>query len=567
MGKNRNQWPVIRRQWSVVLLLSLMGMGTASVQAQRLKYLVTFRDKANSPYSVSKPQEFLSRRSIERRVRQNIAIVERDLPPNPAYVTAVQQAGATIWYPSRWANGVVAECTPQQLTAIQALPFVRGIDGDVPLNSTSVQSGRTGTKEIGPGELTLPFAPRPLPAAPHAEPLDYGYSQTQVSMIGVDSMHARGFRGEGMWVAVLDNGFVNVNRAAFFQPLFTENRILGTFDFVNKETNVYNSGSHGTQVLSCLAAYQPGALIGTAPAASYLLLHTEDDTGERRIEEANWLVAAEYADSVGVDVLTSSLGYTTFQDASTNYTYADLTGDKALSTRAADWAAQAGILVLVAAGNEGNDAWKYISVPADADSIIAVGAVTGARQYATFSSRGPAPDGRVKPDLAAMGQNSILGTPSGSVAAGNGTSFATPILAGMVTGFWQAYPELTNMQVIDLLKRSASQANNPDDRLGYGIPHFVRAAALVPSLKSSGVRLFPNPSPDNQSPRVQLPGTTLGQDFNVTLTDLRGAVLWSGTFRGNLGELPIGGVPLTRGLYLLRFENGAERYTARWMRW
>jgi hypothetical protein len=532
-----------------------------------LKYLITFRDKAASPYAVSKPQEFLSRRSIDRRIRQNIAVTERDLPPNPAYVSAVRQAGATIWYPTRWANGVVAECTPEQLTAIRALPFVRGVDGDVPLNSASVTSSRSGTKGVGHGVNPFPSAPRPLRSAPTAEPLNYGYAQTQVSMLGADSMHARGFRGEGMWVAVLDNGFVNVNRVPFFQPLFTENRILGTYDFVNREPNVYNTGSHGTQVLSCLAAYQPGALIGTAPAASYLLLHTEDDTGERRQEEANWLVAAEYADSVGVDVLTSSLGYTTFQDASTNYTYADLNGDKALSTRAADWAAQAGILVLVAAGNEGNDPWRYISVPADADSVLAVGAVTGGRQYAVFSSIGPTPDGRVKPDLAAMGRNSIIGTPGGGIAAGNGTSFATPILAGMVTGFWQAHPELTNMQVIDALKRSASQYSTPDERLGYGIPNFLRADALVASLEATGVRVFPNPSPDNQSPRVQLPGAAAGKEFRVSLTDLRGAVLWTGTFRGNLGELPIGTVPLTRGLYLLRFENGAETYTARWMRW
>jgi serine protease AprX len=550
------------RRHGLLLTLLLAGLSAVSAEAQRLKYLILFRDKAASPYAVSRPQEFLSKRSIDRRVRQNIPVTERDLPPNPAYVAAVREAGATVWYPTRWANGVVADVTPEQLTAIRALPFVRGVEGNAPLNassnsSSSTSRGRSGTKALAPAV--------PLPA--RAEPLDYGYGRTQASMIGADSMHARGYRGEGMWVAVLDNGFVNANQISCLQPLFADNRILGTYDFVNRETNVYNSGSHGTQVLTCLAAYQPGALIGTAPGASYLLLHTEEDAGERKIEEANWLVAVEYADSVGVDVINSSLGYTTFQDPATNYTYTDLNGRRGLATRAATWAAQAGMLVVVAAGNEGNDSWKYISVPADADSIIAVGAVTAARQYATFSSRGPTADGRVKPDLAAMGQNAVVGTPGGGFAAGNGTSFASPILAGMVTGFWQAHPELTNMQVIDVLRRSASQYSTPDDRLGYGIPNFVLASTIVASLDATGVRVFPNPSPENQSPRVQLPGAAAGKSFRVSLTDLRGTVLWQGTFQGNLGEVPVGTVPLTPGLYLLRFEGEGQAYTARWMRW
>jgi len=551
--------------------------------AQQRKYLITFRDKAASPYSVSKPEAFLSARSIERRQRQGIALTQRDLPPNPTYVQGLRQAGATVWYSSRWANGALIEATPTQLNQISQLPYVAGVETNGPLNA--LRGERTverGVKALtnsanvseNPARGSNPrgdnqppeSVPRGVkPSGGSTAPLNYGYSMPQVSLIGADSMHARGFRGEGMLIGVIDNGFLNVNKLPLFKPIFDENRVVATYDFVNRKADVYDRGSHGTGVLSTLAGYREGYLIGTAFKAQFALIHTEDDSGEKLQEEAFWLFGAEFADSVGVDIINSSLGYTTFDDANTNHTYADLTGGKTLITRAADWAAATGIVVVVAAGNEGNDSWKYLSAPADADSVIAVGATDRNGLPAGFSSYGPSADGRVKPDLAAMGAGVVESDPSGAIGVGSGTSFASPILAGLVAGFWQAHPYLTNFQVIDALKQSANQYTKPNNRLGYGIPNFVRAAAWVSQTIGGGMRLFPNPSSGTESIRVELPSDfEPTSQFQARLTDLRGAALWSGTLTGRSFILPLNTLPA--GLYVLRLEGPKGKFATKVLR-
>lgn len=555
MGKNN------LRRWRMTGLALLLAASSSFAQTAS-KYLILFKDKANTPYSAERPLEFLSKRSVERRLKQNINVSERDLPPNPAYVQAVRDKGAKVWYKTRWANGVLVECTAEQLKAIQTLDFVRGYDGNIALNaisSTKITVTPGGSQSIG----SLQALP-----APAADPLNYGYSQTQIGQMRVDSMHARGFRGEGMWVAVIDNGFLSVNSQAAFKHLFDDNRILGTYDFVANNANVYDQGTHGNNVLSCMAAYLPGQLIGTAYKASYLLLHSEDNSGEKRQEEAFWLAAAEYADSVGVDVINSSLGYTTFDNGAGDYTYQDLNGDKALSTRAADWAAQSGILVVVAAGNEGNDAWKYLTVPADADSVIAVAAVDAQFLRAGFSSVGPSSDGRTKPDLAAMGSGTVINNAlNGQVSAGGGTSFASPLLAGMATSFWQAYPYLTNMEVISLLKRSATQANNPDNLLGYGVPNFLKAADVARSYRQGSIRIIPNPTRGSQNPFVEIPFNEQNKSYQVNLLDAQGRIFWEGQVSGRHAELPVGSLPLPAGLYVLQFQREGESHSARWMKW
>lgn len=545
---------------SLILLLAT----SLSALAQQRKYLITFRDKAASPYSVDKPEAFLSARSIERRQRQGIALTQRDLPPNPTYVQGLRQAGATVWYTSRWVNGALVEATPAQLDQLRQLPYVAGFESNGPLNALRGER----TVKRGVKALNTPASVSENPASPfhgQAAPLNYGYSMPQVSLIGADSMHARGFRGEGMLIGVIDNGFLNVNKLPLFKPLFDENRVVATYDFVNRKTDVYDRGSHGTGVLSTLAGYREGYLIGTAFKAQFALIHTEDDSGEKLQEEAFWLFGAEFADSVGVDVINSSLGYTTFDDANTNHTYADLTGGKTLITRAADWAAATGIVVVVAAGNEGNDSWKYLSAPADADSVIAVGATDRNGLPAGFSSYGPSADGRVKPDLAAMGSGVVEGDPSGAIGVGSGTSFASPILAGLVAGFWQAHPYLSSFQVIDALKQSASQYTKPDNRLGYGIPNFVRAAAWVSQTIGGGMRLFPNPSSGTESIRVELPSDfDPTSQFQARLTDLRGAALWSGTLTGRSFILPLDSLPA--GLYILRLEGPTGKFATKVLR-
>ncbi len=486
------------------------------------QYLVVFKDKANSTYSVNKPKEFLSERSIQRRAKQKIAITERDLPPNTAYLAELSKAGAKVLFKSRWLNAALIETNNATLDKILKFSFVKGLEG-----AGDIRNARLNT-DAGFKTKKDKFAVEHI--------ADNGLSQTQLAMLGADKLHQRGFKGEGMLIAVLDAGFLNANNLTFFKDLYAENRVVGTYDFVANEKSVYEDDNHGTRVLSCMAAYEDGKIVGTAYKASYLLLRTEDTASETRREEANWLFGAEMADSVGVDVINSSLGYTTFDDPRQDYKRADLNGDRALATRAADWAAQAGILVVTSAGNEGNDSWKYIGTPADADSVIAVGAVSASRVIASFSSYGPSADGRVKPELAAMGQSTLVGGANNIVVNSNGTSFASPLLAGFAASFWQAYPEFNNMQIRDFLIRSASQYESPDDRLGYGIPNFEKAAQLaeleqlitVIKKESRDVAVFPNPFNEKTGAvKVWILKDNAGKNFEFNLVDLTGKVIWS----------------------------------------
>ncbi|WP_345241872.1 S8 family serine peptidase, partial [Nibrella saemangeumensis] len=383
-----------------------------------------------------------------------------------------------------WLNAVLIEATDPQLRAVQGLSFVKGLEFNAPLANA----------RLGMNSNTA--APYAVAAANRQEtqtdkfgeiaPLAYGASLDQVAQLGADQMHLKGYRGEGMLIAILDAGYRNADRVPFLQPLFQENRIVGTYDFVAKEYSVYEDDSHGLSVLSTIAGTSENMLYGTAFKSSFLLLRTEDGRSETRVEEANWLFGAEYADSTGADIINSSLGYNRF-DGGVSYAYEDLNGRTALASRAAQWAAEAGMVVVVSAGNEGNDPWRYISVPADAEQVLAIGAVNRQKVRAPFSSYGPAAGGRIKPDLAAVGWGTVLGSPGGTVVMGNGTSFAAPLVAGLAAGFWQAHPRLTAAQVIDCLRRSGSQYSTPDAELGFGIPTYERAVQVAADKYSRSV--------------------------------------------------------------------------------
>jgi serine protease AprX len=502
----------------MALLLCCIAL---SAFAQKNKYFIELTDKNNSPFSISTPQNYLSPRAIERRLRQNISINQSDLPVNPSYIQAIRQTGADVWYTSRWMNAVIVEADSTILSAIKQLPFVK----TTPTGNWTKVNGRQSSGKKTSSSLksnsNARISESPVPA------LDYGFSANQITMIGADDMHQQGYTGKDMWIAIMDAGFKNANQIASLKHVFDNNRILGTYDFVDKETSVYEDDSHGLQVFSAMAAYKPGEIIGTAFDASYLLLRTEKSGSESRIEEINWLMAAEYADSVGVDVINSSLGYNTFDDPAMSYRRSDMDGNTALITRAADRAAAAGILVVNSAGNEGDDPWQTIAAPADADSVLTVGAVNVNGLYAPFSSRGPSADKRIKPNLAAQGQGAVLSSPSGSTISSNGTSFSSPILAGLATSFWQAYPQLTNMQVIDILQRSASQANSPDSLLGYGIPNFSKASQIASEqLKSSheAFRFYPNPVSDD-SFTLWVNTAHRNSTLNIRIFDITGRLI------------------------------------------
>ncbi len=448
------------------------------LSAQNYTFWVAFSDKNNSPYSLDYPQAFLSERALQRRAKQGIAVDESDLPVNPEYVAALSDCGVQVVGTSRWLNGAtVAMDDTLAVAQIRNLPFVKMVQR----TKSSSTANRVARQKMNVLESSL---------SP-----DSAFRQKEVHRL--NDLHALGFRGEGMQVAVIDAGFLNVDILEAFDSLRLQGRLLGTRDFVNPSADIFRQHTHGLAVLSAMAANEPNVMIGTAPHASYWLLRTEDAASESLLEVDNWVRAIEFADSVGVDVVNSSLGYSSFDDEQTNFTYADLDGRTTRISLAATMAARKGMLVVSSAGNDGANAWHYVSPPADADSIITVGAIDLAQQqHCSFSSYGPTADGRVKPTLCSVGYDAFVMNGSGGVYGGTGTSFASPILAGAVTCLWQALPHLTNMQLIDLLTKNTSQSHAPDNALGYGIPDVWQAycqATKLEDAKDFGQRIFPNP--------------------------------------------------------------------------
>ncbi len=456
------------------------------------KYWVKFTDKNGSPYTIGNPSAYLTARSIARRTAQGIAIDITDIPVDQTYINQINATGAQVFQRSKWMNAaIVIINNATQLSAINNLTCV----------SSSAPVGKY-IKTKSSEELSVNAIEPSYKKQSQVTAYNYGPSFTQVNQIGADCMHNEGYRGQNMVIAVIDAGFENVNTNPVFDSLRNEGRLLGTRDYVQGNTSVNEDYLHGANCLSLIAGNTPGQLIGTAPKAGYWLIRSEDAATEKIIEENNWVVAAEFADSVGADITTTSLGYTTFDNPSQNHVYADLNGRTAVASIAATMAARKGIFVLNAAGNEGGGAWNYIGVPADADSICAVGAVNGSGVHANFSSVGPTSDGRIKPDLSSMGQGSYVCNANGLFSSGNGTSYATPILAGAVACLWQANPTKTNMQILQALRATASQATNPDNVYGWGIPSMCAAHNLLNGtnvsvneiIKATHFKLFPNPA-------------------------------------------------------------------------
>ena len=541
---------------SICLLLTapfVKGQSTGGSIGEQ-KHLLYFRDKSGTPFSVDAPDQFLSQRALDRRSRQNIAVTPRDLPVNPGYVSTLKQQGAKVLYTSRWFNAAVVSCTPEKLAELQALPFVRASQS---LNRVAgTVTGRSGVKAADSLEMVA--------AVPETK--EYGLSFHQSNMLGVPALHAAGYQGEGIAIAVFDAGFPGVNTASAFAHLQQNGQIKGTYDFVARKEDVYANSSHGTSVLSTMAAYEPGVLIGTAYKADYYLFRTEDATSEHNIEEVNWLLAAEFADSAGVDVINSSLGYTSFDAPSYSYTYEDLNGNTAIITRAADLAAATGILVVVSAGNEGNKPWRYVSAPADADSVLTVGAVDSLKNHAAFSSYGPTADSRIKPDVVAMGQQTYVLSPSGVLIRANGTSFSGPIIAGMVACMWQANPKLSNMQLLQLMRQMGSNASSPNNAIGYGIPVYNATVTALPQYINEGIAIT-NPVTDRDI-LLTLSESWTKETSEVQVFDATGKLLLKQTLPAgsNTHTLNLKPGRLKKGVYLCQVSSGDRIITMRFIK-
>lgn len=443
----------------IILLILLCHLSLSLTAEESYGFRVYLKDKGDGGFSADTPEAFLSKEAVMRREKRGIPVTTSDIPISEAYIDALKSCGTEPVAVSRWLSTVVVVSRDSAVSSrLKELPMV-----------DSVKWVWKGVKTFPAGEED----DRQTQLTPASSPLKsiYGYAESGIRMLRGEKLHSKGFRGEGMRVAVIDAGFRNADRISVFRSM----NIIGTRNMVAPCQSVYTSDDHGTKVLSCLAANAPHVMVGTAPEASYLLIKSEDSRSEYPIEEDYWVAAVEYADSMGVDVISSSLGYFTFDAEELSYSHATLDGETSHISRAAHIAGEKGILLFSSAGNEGDSLWGSITFPADAPCILTVGAVDEDRKRSLFSSCGPTADGRLKPDVVAQGSGCCVMSPEGEISYANGTSFATPILAGLGICLWQALPRLSSSEIIALLQRTSSHASRPDAETGYGIPNIHKA--------------------------------------------------------------------------------------------
>lgn len=515
----------------------------------QVKYFVYLKDKAGT--ATLAPESYLSERSLQRRANQNIALTDQDLPVSDAYLKEIRNTGFRVIGKSKWLNAVLVEGGASQMNALKSLSCVSAVEGDADIrgNTSLGQYARMRSKFDSP-----------------VTPFDYGAASPQIKMLGADTMHAEGYRGAGVLIAVMDAGFPGVNTADAFAHLRSGNKIRHTYNYVYETTDVYRDSNHGTNVLSIIAGFLPGKLSGTAPEADVALYITEDDRGnnESKIEEVYWVLAAEHADSLGADVLNTSLGYYHFTDTTQNYSYEQMDGKTTIIARGADYASRTGMIVVNSAGNEGRSEWRYISTPADAEYVIAVGAVNANREKAGFSSFGPSADGRIKPDVSAMGQATAYSYTGSSVFTGNGTSYSGPLIAGFMAGLRQQFPTLTALQLRDILIRSADRYRSPDNEYGYGIPSYTRARNIAYSdyvvmgkePESLLMIIYPNPFSPAQGLTITVGGRVIPDSRKITVTDSRGRVILSGIEKSRLNLQH-----LDDGLYYITLMHEGKMYS------
>ena len=440
------------------LAIALLATG-ASAQQDTLKYRISLKDKAATEYSLKKPEKYLSAKAIERRRKQNLPIDSTDLPVCRKYIDEIRKQGVKIVVTGKWDNFVTVSCNDTTLIdRIAALPFVLSTE-KVWISPSAGKPSMATERDSVLNQPTI-----------HPDSI-YGRAITQIQMSNGDKLHEAGFKGQCMTIAVIDAGFHNVDKITAMQNI----RILGTKDFVNQQADIFAESSHGMSVLSCIGMNRPDIMTGTAPEASFWLLRSEDEYSEHLVEQDYWSAAVEFADSVGVDVINTSLGYYSFDDKSKNYKYRDLDGRHALMSRQASHIADKGMILVCSAGNSGAGSWKKITPPGDADNVLTVGAIDKRAVLATFSSVGNTADHRVKPDVVAVGVGSDVIRTDGNQGRANGTSFSSPIMCGMVTCLWQACPTLTAKEVIELVRRSGDRAGFPDNIYGYGVPDMWKA--------------------------------------------------------------------------------------------
>ncbi|SDR66915.1 S8 family serine peptidase [Gramella sp. MAR_2010_147] len=520
-------------------LLMIFLFFTCFSYSQEEHAWVYFKDKPNVEAAISNPSTILSAKAIQRKSLRGTPIDERDIPVNEEYIAIVKtQEDISVKAKSKWMNCVHVIGTPQAISNLANLEFVLEIEfASDDLNSRTSLENKKPEEKL---ESAIDFS--------------YGLASNQTKMLNTDHLHENDYTGDGITIAIMDAGFPNVNSIQAFERLRSKDKLLGGYDFPNRSENFNNSNlsNHGTLVLSNMAGFIENNFVGTAPDAAYYLFITEIGPTETPVEETYWVEAAERADSLGVDLINTSLGYTLFDNPDYSYAPEDMDGETTFISRGANIATEKGMLVVTSAGNRGEeDYFNVISAPADAN-VLSVGAVDKDRNYVPFSSRGPSADGRIKPDVAAQGLEIVAVDQFNNLVQASGTSFASPILAGSVASFWQADLSLTNIEVIQLVKEASSIFNSPNSRLGHGIPNFRNALTGLLEKNEPAGELFLYQNPVIHTLKFN---NATNQTYNVTLFDTLGQIILQ---RDQVkDEIDLSG--FSRGIYIAMFEQNNSR--------
>tara|TARA_B110000211_G_scaffold67988_1_gene78463 strand:- start:8314 stop:9933 length:1620 start_codon:yes stop_codon:yes gene_type:complete len=468
----------------LILLVAVLAVSFMNAQVQDA--LVFLTDKEDVAASIANPISILTQDAIDRKTLQSTPIDARDVPVNEDYITQLKNSpGISVYAKSKWMNAVYVRGTQNDIEDLITAGFVSSVEFmDKSLNF------RPG------GTIPDKFA---IENQQSRIIYNYGDAANQTTMIRADYLHEQDFTGDGMVVAVLDSGFPNVLNNPAFSSIVAQDRLLGTYDFALRQENVDGTGSHGARTFSDIGGFILDQFVGTAPEASFYLFRTEYGPTENPVEEAWWVEALERADSLGVDVVNTSLGYRAYDNAAYDHSYEDLDGQTTIGARGANHAFDKGMILVTSAGNGGSSSFPTVGTPGDSPGMLTIGAVDSDGDYVSFSSIGPTVDGRVKPDVMAQGLNAAVVSQNGTVSTGSGTSFSSPIMAGAVASLWQARPEIPNGQIMQVVRESAHLFNNPTDEMGYGIPNFEDALTILltlgleDQLRAEQFALYPNP--------------------------------------------------------------------------
>ena len=509
---------------------------------------VFMKDKPNSATFLANPLQMLSQRSIDRREKSNISIDEKDVPIHQVYYTKLKnEVTIAVLGKSKWLNAVHVQGTVTQINDLfSKFNFIESIE----FANKSLNTNEKSKVNNSPSDHFSKFNEVQTD-------FNYGAADNQIKMLKGDYLHQQGFTGQNQVIAIIDAGFPNVNTLSAFERLRDNNQILGGYNFADRNANYYTRNSHGTHVLSTIAGYIENEFVGTAPDAKFYLFISEIAETETVLEETLWVEAAERADSLGVDMINTSLGYTTYDNPNHSHSYADMDGNTTFISRGAEIGVSRGMILVNSAGNSGTSSWIYVGAPADASSVFSIGAVNADENIASFSSFGPTADNRIKPDVLAQGQNTtIVNFSSGSVSTSNGTSFSSPVMAGVIACFWEAFPNKTNVEIMNLIRNSSDKYNNPTDQYGYGIPDFEAAYNTVLSLQDfdvfSKIKISPNPVKDFFSISKN---NILLTEYSAEIFNILGQkVTELSNFSSNKIDISF----LEKGIYLLKIQKGNQ---------